>query len=403
MIMSKTSSPKSVTSTERIPQGRGRRLDCEREFKKIMKDANHEITSRHPTMEGVLLGRNTIPLEAIPNLADPDDFVEKTRISSLITLRVKEEAERTKATTTTKALILGWFNPTLEDYINSNADLTRAQHWENNDWPQICDIIRRWYLEPITQSTTINATLSERDTIMWEYRSTFMKNTQDVLEWEAEFRDLIEIVNNPLQAGARKGEVEQAKDFVDKLSHMFNDWKTEVRADEDRQQQTLNCGGPREPYKGYPQSLAEAVNRAKMVEKQVTQKRARSKNQNLKETNLKRDRTNAELSNFALVKEQTNQPKGDKPTRLTYQEIKLLGKSAKASDHGFENCRYCEELKVDSNHIFINCDNNPRKRRSDCRMTTASRTKLKWQTSGELCNRRMERRNMLEIADRLDL
>ena len=168
-----------------------------------------------------------------------------------------------------------------------------------------------------------------------------MKSTDDVLEWEAEFRSLIEIVNNPLQADARKGKVEQAKDFVDKLSPMFNDWKTEVRADEDRQQQTLNCGGPREPYKGYPQSLSEAVNRAKMVKKQVSQKRARSKNQNLKETNLKRDRTNAELSNFALVKEQTNKPKGDKSKRLTYKEIKQLGKTAKASDHGFENCRYC--------------------------------------------------------------
>jgi len=105
---------------------------------------------------------------------------------------------------------------------------------------------------------------------MWEYRNTYMKNTQDVLEWEAEFRDLIDIVNNPLQADARKGEVEQAKDFVDKLcNNMFNEWKSEVRADEDRQQQTLNCGGLREPYKGYPQSLAEAINRAKMVEKQV--------------------------------------------------------------------------------------------------------------------------------------
>ena len=66
MINSNTTSPNSVVSKERIPQGRGRKLDCEREFKKIMKDANHEITSRHPTMEGVLLGRNTVPLEEIP-------------------------------------------------------------------------------------------------------------------------------------------------------------------------------------------------------------------------------------------------------------------------------------------------------------------------------------------------
>ena len=158
---------------------------------KIMKDVNHEITSRHPTMEGALLGRELIQLEEIPELIDPENFVEKTKFNSRISLRVKEEAERAKAITTTKALILGWFHSSLEDYINSNADLTRAQHWRDNNWPQIFDIIKRWYLEPITQSTTVNATLTERGSIMWEYRNTYMKNTQDVLEFEAEFRDLI--------------------------------------------------------------------------------------------------------------------------------------------------------------------------------------------------------------------
>ena len=197
---------------------------------------------------------------------------------------------------------------------------------------------------------------------MWEYRNTHMKITQDVLEFEADFKSLVEIVNDPQQADAGKGEVEQAKDFVDKLNHnTFREWKNVIRADEDRQQQRLNCGGPREPYKGYPQTLAEAINRAKMVEKQVKLKRQRSKSQNDKEINLKRDLVNAELSNFALVKDQTNQPKGQRPTRLTYNEIKLLGKTAKASDHEFENCRFSEELNLDGNHIFINCDNNPRK------------------------------------------
>ena len=104
-----------------------------------------------------------------------------------------------------------------------------------------------------------------------------------------------------------------------------------------------------------------------MVEKQVKPKRLRSKSQNDKEINLKTDRANAELSNFALVKDQTNQVKGQRPTKLTYNEIKLLGKTAKASDHGFENCRYCEELNLDGNHIIINCDNNPRKKRSEAR------------------------------------
>ena len=137
------SSPSSVASAERnISQGKGKRVECERDFKKIMKDVNHEVTSRHPTMEGALLGRELIQLDTIPELTDPENIVEKTKLISRIALRVKEEAERAKAITTTKALILGWFNSSLEDYINSNADITRAQHWRDNNWPQVCNIIK---------------------------------------------------------------------------------------------------------------------------------------------------------------------------------------------------------------------------------------------------------------------
>jgi hypothetical protein len=381
MMSFKKSSPTSVATisgTERINQGKGRRIDCERELKKIMKDANHVITSSHPTMEGALLGSELIPFEAIPDLINPENFVEKTKISSMITLRVKEEFERTKAITTTKALILGWFHPSLEDYINSQADVDRAKHWKDNDWPKICEMIRKWYMEPITQSTSTQATLAERESMMWEYRNTQMKPTQSVLEFEAEFKSMIEIINDPLQANARKEEVDQAKDFTDKLTHaIFGDFKTEVRAEEDKQQQQLCCGASREPFKGYPQSLAEAVNRAKMVEKQVTLKKERYKNQNNKdskvqaekELNLKKERINNELSNFAAVKDQpitsstklsTPKTKKHHDSPFTYEEIKAMGKTAKASETGFENCRYCEELNLDSDHIFINCENNPR-------------------------------------------
>jgi hypothetical protein len=82
MIGFKKSSPVSVSSTlgsDRIPQGKGRRIDCERELKKIMKDANHAITSSHPTMEGALLGSDLIPFEVIPELVNPGDFVEKIK------------------------------------------------------------------------------------------------------------------------------------------------------------------------------------------------------------------------------------------------------------------------------------------------------------------------------------
>jgi len=47
--------------------------------------------------------------------------------------------------------------------------------------------------------------------------------------------------------------VDQAKDFTDKLTHgTFGDYKAEVKAEEDKQQQKLCCGAIREPYKPYP-------------------------------------------------------------------------------------------------------------------------------------------------------
>ena len=65
-----------------------------------------------------------------------------------------------------------------------------------------------------------------------------MKPTQSVLEFEAEFKSMIEIINDPLQANARKEEVDLAKEFTDKLNHgIFGEYKEEVKAEEDKQQQ----------------------------------------------------------------------------------------------------------------------------------------------------------------------
>jgi hypothetical protein len=144
----------------------------------------------------------------------------------------------------------------------------------------------------------------------------------------------VDIVNNPELADARKSEVEQAKDFTDKLSPaIFGDWKIEVRGEEDRQQQRVSCSQPREPIKGYPQSMTEAVNRAKTVERQVLLKR----NRNNQQPGRKRDerKPNMELNNF------TN-PHGNREggRRLSYQEVMALPENAKASEHGFTECRY---------------------------------------------------------------
>jgi hypothetical protein len=255
----KTSSPSSVTDV--ILQGQGKRVDCEIQYKLIIKAKNNEITAKHPTLEGVLLGRDPIPFDPIPNIINNEDVIERTEVSGRIMHRVKEKAERTRAIVTMKATILGWFHHSLEDYIKSSADATRIVDWEAGNWPRIMEHIKRWYLEPVNQSATGTITINEREAIMREYRSTFMKPQQTITEFETEFRNLVEIVNNPELADARKSEVEQAKDFTDKLlPAIFGDWKIEVRGEEDRQQQRVSCSQPREPIKGYPQTMNEVTN-----------------------------------------------------------------------------------------------------------------------------------------------
>ena len=55
----KTPSPSSVADL--ILQGQGKRVDCEIQYKLIIKAKNNEITIKHPTLEGALLGRDPIP------------------------------------------------------------------------------------------------------------------------------------------------------------------------------------------------------------------------------------------------------------------------------------------------------------------------------------------------------
>ena len=299
----------------------------------------------------MLLGRDPIPFEPIPISINNEDVIEKTEVSGRIMHRVKENADRMRAIVTAKATILGWFHHSLEDYINSSADETRIADWEAGNWPRIMEYIKRWSLEPVNQSATGTITVNEREAIMRKYRS------QTVTEFETEFRSLVEIVNNPELADARKSEVEQAKDFTDKLlPAIFGEWKTEVREEEDRQQQRISCSQPREPIKGYPQSMTEAVNRAKTVERQVLLKRSRNNQQPGRRREDKRP--NMELNNFANT---PGNHEGGK--RLSYQEVMALPENAKASDHGFTECRYCKSINQDADHIFLRCSRNPRNKK----------------------------------------
>ncbi len=255
-------------------------------------------------------------------------------------------------------MLLGWFHHSLEDYIHSEADNTRAKAWSDNDWPKIIGHVKSWYLEQVTQSTVITGapiTIAERENIMREYREMYMLPNQSVNEFETKFKCMIKIINDKDRADARKSEEEQAKDFVEKLhGTTFGYWKAEVRADEDRQQQRISCYQQRESIKGYPQTLSEAVNRAKVVERQVADKIKRQQGKGnyakrgdkSEELGEKRGGKFHELNNFAATND------NPKRKRLKYHEIRSLPPDSKASENGFDECRHCRELGLDSDHIF---------------------------------------------------
>jgi len=179
--------------------------------------------------------------------------------------------------------------------------------------------VKNWYLEQVTQTTSLigaATSIAEKENIMREYREMYMAPTQSVNEFETKFKCMIKIINDKDRADARKGEEEQAKDFVDKLhGTTFGYWKAEVRADKDRQQQRISCQQQREPIKGYPQTLSEAVNRAKVVERQVADKikRQQGKGNYAKRGDKnedpgdKRKHFTPELNNFAAT---NDNPKG---------------------------------------------------------------------------------------------
>ena len=222
------------------------------------------------------------------------------------------------------------------------------------------------YLEQVTQSTIITGapiSIVEKENIMREYREMYMLPNQSVNEFETKFKCMIKIVNDKDRADARKGEEEQAKDFVDKLhGTTFGYWKAEVKADEDRQQQRISCQQQREPIKGYPQTLSEAVNRAKVVERQVADKIKRQQGKGnytkrgdkSEELGEKRGGKFHDLNNFAAAND------NPKRKRLKYHEIRSLPRDSKASEYGFDECRHCRELGLDSDHIFYNCKKNPK-------------------------------------------
>jgi len=233
--MSKLASPTSVVVDEVICQAQGRRVDCELKFDKIKRILNNRVTERSPTLKGTMLGKAAKPFPVIEPFTagnDPDTEARNAIITGKITQRVKDESEREKAIIATKASLLSWFHSSLEDYIHSNANPNRIADWDNNNWTEIMKHIRNWYLEPVSQNDK-ELTLER---LIRDYRVMRQGAEQTLSEWETMFRILVKLVNE--RANANKSDLEQAKDFVDKLfARSYGPWKHECHMEENRQQQ----------------------------------------------------------------------------------------------------------------------------------------------------------------------
>ena len=104
------------------------------------------------------------------------------------------------------------------------------------------------------------------------------------------------------------------------------------------------------------------MNRAKVVERQVADKIKRQQGRGnhakrgdkSEELGEKRGGKFHELNNFAAAND------NPKRKRLKYHEIRSLPPDSKASEYGFDECRHCSELGLDSDHIFYNCKKKPK-------------------------------------------
>jgi len=130
----------------------------------------------------------------------------------------------------------------------------------------------------------------------------------------------------------------------------------------------MACGEPREKVKGYPQTLEEAIQRAKAGEGQNhlrEQKREEQKEHSDRELSYqkrKRPESYPEFNAFT----RTQQDEQRKPN-YTIQQLRDMPRNTSAKSIGIRECRICKREKKPSDHIFVHCIDDLKRARGDKR------------------------------------
>jgi len=163
--------------------------------------------------------------------------------------------------------------------------LERQQALLANDWPTIMALHKQWYLERISIASSNPGVvdLEDQDKIKEEWRRFHQSNTMTVDNFAAQFKIMVGMIET--RGGLVLTERQKAKAFVDKLNReKFKAWQEQVASDESRQREHMASGGQARLLGiGLPQTLENAIDRAKVKEQQLVSTPAKNKRERSKE------------------------------------------------------------------------------------------------------------------------
>ena len=234
------------------------------------------------------------------------------------------------------------------------------------------------------KSDSGDLSIDEKEQMYKDYRIFSMRAEQSLTEFETEFKSMVALINE--QLGTPKTEQEQARDFMHKINqNIFREWKAQCVIEERKQLQTVECKEPRDKVTGYPQSLQEAISRAKVVERLHNMNIAKRNNNNWRkrtEDGNKEKGKPGVLTNFTNFSDGRQVIKWQRPK---YSELIEMADDTLASAVGVDPCGFCLKLGIDkskADHLFVFCTNNPKRKKEGSRANKQKRLMIMQPTLG---------------------
>ena len=328
--------------------------------------------------------------EAPPLIADNPQLMAGNNIAArqhnmeaevLLKSLIVKRAERPEKLSKIKAKFLSFNDYSFATFMKAKPDRTAAL--DGNDWPAIMRFHKRWYLEKCTLPAMAGGVIDvvDQDEVRETWRTWHQPREMSVDQFANQF--VIMVSTLEARGGIVLNEAEKARQFILKLNKsLFKTWQAKLIDGEDQQREYYIGGGVgRLPAVGYPQTMVEAIDRAKLQEQQINKTPASQKKQKV-EKDLR--------SSFAMVDSDnydnaSNSQRGGRGMRgggrnrggrasdrgrggpgrghsgrggssriyLTKEQQAKMSPSTSAKSFGYDACKLCDEGKND--HFWVHC------------------------------------------------